>query len=134
MTAHTPGLEDYEASIGELAGRYVDVDDLAWQPTPVKGVDMKVLLRDPDTGLLTALFRWEPDTKLDLHEHIEIEQSFVLSGSLTDEEGTVTAGNFVWRPKGNRHSPWTDDGVLLIAFFLKPNRFLEGAAAGQELA
>ncbi len=65
---------------------------------------MKVLVEDTATGLLTALFRWQPGAELTLHEHVEIEQTFVLEGSLVDEEGEVTAGNYVWRPKGNRHS------------------------------
>ena len=60
---------------------------------------MKVLLEDKDTGLLTALFRWQPGSELTLHEHVEVEQTFVLEGSLVDDEGEVTAGNYVWRPK-----------------------------------
>jgi anti-sigma factor ChrR (cupin superfamily) len=134
MPALTPSLEAYEAKIGPLASRYVDVEALPWKPTPTAGVDMKVLLRDEETGLMTALFRWQPGTNLDLHEHIEIEQSYILSGSLEDDEGIARAGEFVWRPSGNRHAPWSTEGCLLIAFFLKPNRFLEGVAAGQELA
>lgn len=132
MPAVTPG-DDALAALPALASRYVDVEALPWKPTPTPGIDMKVLVHDDESGLLTALFRWEPGTRLDLHEHVEIEQSFVVSGSLEDEEGRVTAGNFVWRPPGNRHSPWSTDGCLLISFFLKPNVFLEGPAAGQEL-
>jgi anti-sigma factor ChrR (cupin superfamily) len=133
VAAITPTMEDLEARMGPLASRYVDVEALPWRPTPTEGIDMKVLLRDEETGLLTALFRWAPGTSLDLHEHIEIEQSYILSGSLEDDEGVVTAGNFVWRPQGNRHAPWSREGCLLIAFFLKPNRFLAGVAEGQEL-
>ena len=46
------------------------------------------------------------------------------------ETVNLTAGNFVWRPTGNRHDAWSPDGCLLIAFFLKPNKFLEGPLAG----
>jgi anti-sigma factor ChrR (cupin superfamily) len=123
------GIEALDA----LASRYVDVDTLPWKPTPSDGIDMKVLLEDKDTGLLTALFRWAPGSHLALHEHREIEQSFVLEGSIVDAEGEVTAGNFVWRPAGNRHDAWSPGGCLLIAFFLKPNRFLEGPLAGSLL-
>ena len=41
-------------------------------------------------------------TSLDLHEHIEIEQTWVISGAIVDDEGEVREGNFVWRPAGNR--------------------------------
>jgi len=118
---------------GELASRYVNVDDLPWKPTPTPGIDMKVLLDVPETGLLTALFRWAPGTALPLHEHVEIEQTYVLSGSIVDDEGEVREGNYVWRPKGNRHIARSPNGALVLSFFLKPNKFLEGDLAGKEL-
>lgn len=118
---------------GELASRYVNVDELPWKPTPTEGIDMKILLDVPETGLLTALFRWQPGTELPLHEHVEIEQTYVLSGSIVDDEGEVREGNYVWRPKGNRHIARSPHGALVLSFFLKPNKFLEGELAGQEL-
>lgn len=130
--AHTPHLSGEDA-LSELASRYVLVDQLPWKPTPTPGIDMKVLLEDRDSGLLTALFRWQPGTALDLHEHVEIEQTYVLQGSIVDDEGEVTAGDYVWRPKGNRHLARSPNGALVISFFLKPNKFLTGKLAGQEL-
>lgn len=132
MAATTPHMAGIE-SLQPLDSRYVDVESLPWKPTPAPGVDMKVLLEDKETGLLTALFRWQPGTYLDLHEHVEIEQSYILEGSIKDVEGEATAGNFVWRPSGNRHEVTSPNGCLLVAFFLKPNKFLAGPAAGQNL-
>lgn len=132
MPAMTPYADDLNA-LPPLASRYVQVDELPWKPTGFPGIDMKVLLREPETGLLTALFRWEPGAVLPLHEHVEIEQTYVLEGSIVDEEGETTPGNFSWRPKGNQHRAHAPNGALLIAFFLKPNVFLEGAAAGTTL-
>jgi hypothetical protein len=57
----------------------------------------------------------------------------MLSGSLVDVEGEVLEGNYVWRPAGNRHVAKSPNGALVLCFFLKPNRFLEGELAGQEL-
>lgn len=132
MTATTPHLTN-EDMLGPLASRYVNVDDLPWKPTPCAGIEMKVLLEDKDTGLLTALFRWQPGSELTLHEHVEVEQTFVLQGSLIDDEGEVTAGNYVWRPKGNRHIAKSPNGALVLSVFLKPNIFLGGAAEGIQL-
>ena len=132
MTATTPFLAN-EDMLGPLASRYVDVDRLPWKPTPCPGIEMKVLLEDKDTGLLTALFRWQPGAELTLHEHVEVEQTFVLEGSLVDDEGEVTAGNYVWRPKGNRHIAKSPNGALVLSIFLKPNIFLGGANEGQQL-
>jgi anti-sigma factor ChrR (cupin superfamily) len=94
---------------------------------------MKVLLEDPDSGLMTALFRWQPGAELALHEHVEVEQTFVIEGSLVDEEGEVTAGNYVWRPKGNRHTACSPNGALVLSMFLKPNIFLSGENEGRQL-
>jgi anti-sigma factor ChrR (cupin superfamily) len=132
MTATTPFLQKAE-KLGPLASRYVEVESLPWKPTPCPGIDMKVLLEDPETGLLTALFRWQPGSELALHEHVEIEQTFVLEGSLVDDEGEVRAGNYVWRPKGNRHIARSPGGALVLSMFLKPNIFLAGDGAGQDL-
>jgi anti-sigma factor ChrR (cupin superfamily) len=132
MTAHTPFLQG-EASLQALDSRYVDVASLPWKPTPTPGIDMKVLLQDKESGLLTALFRWEPGTELGLHEHVEIEQTYVLEGSIVDDEGEVLAGDYVWRPRGNRHVARSPGGALVLSFFLKPNRFLLGDLAGKAL-
>lgn len=132
MVAATPLLKD-EEKLDPLASRYVDVDALPWKPTPCDGIDMKILLHDEETGLMTALFRWAPGSTLPLHEHVEIEQSYILEGSIVDEEGEATAGNFVWRPARNRHAATSPNGALLLAMFLKPNIFLTDELAGREL-
>lgn len=132
MPAMTPFADELNA-LPALASRYVQVDELPWKPTGFPGIEMKVLLREAETGLLTALFKWEPGAVLPLHEHVEIEQTYVLEGSIVDEEGETTVGNFSWRPKGNQHRATAPDGALLIAFFLKPNVFLEGPTAGATL-
>ena len=132
MAAATPMLKEQDA-LSPLASRFVDVDGLPWKPTQCEGVEMKILLEDPATGLMTALFRWQPGARLPLHEHVEIEQTYVLEGSILDDEGEVTAGNYVWRPAGNRHEAVAPNGALVLGMFLKPNKFLDGELEGQEL-
>ncbi|HTP96920.1 MAG TPA: cupin domain-containing protein [Burkholderiales bacterium] len=108
-----------------LASRYVDVAALSWQDTRWPKIKMKVLLDDKESGLFTALMRWEPGAELPLHEHVRIEQTYVLEGSLEDDEGACRAGQFVWRPAGSRHVARAPDGALLLAHFLAPNRFFD---------
>jgi hypothetical protein len=43
------------------------------------------------------------------------------------------AGDFVWRPRGNRHVARSRTGALVLCFFLKPNIFRDGGLDGQEL-
>jgi anti-sigma factor ChrR (cupin superfamily) len=128
MTAQTPHAKNH-TGLDPLASRYVDVSTIPWEPTPYPGVEWKVLLRDENSGLLTALFKWAPGSELPLHEHVEIEQTYVLEGSIEDEEGEVTAGNFVWRPAGSRHVAKSRNGALLLGTFLRPNKFFGQQAA-----
>lgn len=121
MAATTPGYDF--GSLSSLASRLVETDALTWAPTPFAGIEVKTLLKDEATGLLTCLFKWEPGAVLPMHEHVELEQTFVLQGSLVDEDGEVTAGNYVWRPAGSKHVARAPNGALVLCFFLKPNRF-----------
>jgi len=114
-----------ESTLSALDSRYVDVAGLPWQDTRWPKIRMKVLLDDKASGLLTALMRWEPGAELPLHEHVRIEQTYVLEGSLEDSEGECTAGNFVWRPAGSRHVARTPRGALLLAIFQAPNKFFD---------
>lgn len=128
MAMLTPHAKDHEG-LGRLASRYVDVADLPWTPTRFKGVDMKILMEDKETGISTALVRFAPGATLPDHEHVELEQTYVLEGSLEDHEGVATAGNYVWRPAGSRHDAHAPKGCLALSFFLRPNKFFDKPAA-----
>lgn len=125
ITPHLKGAELLE----ELSSRYVDVDSLPWVSGGADGIQRKILMEDKERGILAALIRWSPGASLPMHEHQDFEQTYVLEGSLSDHEGECTAGNYVWRPPGSRHRAWSTNGCLLLAIFLKPNKFLEGPKA-----
>ncbi len=125
--AHTPDLRG-QGTLDPSLSRYVEVSDLPWKPTQSAGIEIKILLQDKKTGLMTALFRWQAGARLAMHEHVEIEQSYVLSGSIVDDEGEATAGNYVWRPKGHRHYAVSPNGAVVLCMFLRPNVFLEEEA------
>ena len=64
------------------------------------------------------------------HEHVKIEQTYMLEGNLVDKEGPVAgleakAGEFVWREPGSRRVAWTPEGALMLAMFQMPNKFFE---------
>jgi anti-sigma factor ChrR (cupin superfamily) len=124
MSTHTPGF-DQEAHLAPLSSRYLNVDALPWVPSRFPGVDIKILMTDPATGLHTSLTRFAPGASLPDHEHVGIEQSWVLEGRLVDEEGECKAGQFVWRPAGNRHTAHAPEGALVLGFFQKPNKFFD---------
>ena len=128
MAIVTPGAANH-GNLGPLASRYVDVETLPWVATRFPGVYMRILMEDKETGLMTALVRFAPGAVLPDHEHVELEQTWVLEGALEDDEGVVTAGNYVWRPAGNRHHARAPQGCIALSFFLKPNKFFDAGAA-----
>ena len=123
MAIETPGYASRHAALAALSSRHVQVDELPWQSTRFPGIQIKVLMEDTATGLQTVLTRMAPGSILTDHEHVELEQSWVLEGRLVDHEGEVKAGNYVWRPAGSRHSASAPEGALVLGFFLKPNHF-----------
>lgn len=123
MAAHTPDWKA-EGKLEPLSSRYVKMQDLSWRKTAFPGVEIKVLLEDKETGLMTSLTRMAPGAVLPLHEHAGVEQTYVLEGRLVDGEGEVKAGEYVWRPAGSRHVATAPEGALLLGMFLQPNRFL----------
>ncbi len=91
---------------------------------------MKPLLVDKETGLVTAMMKFAPGAVLPDHEHVKIEQTYILEGTLVDKEGaaeglSVGPGEFVWREAGSRNVAWTPQGGLMLAMFQVPNRFFE---------
>ena len=123
MALETPALAD--RNLPELASRYVKTDEIPWEPmTQCTGVEMKVLVRDQDTGLFTGLFKLEPGAVIPDHVHNEIEQTYILEGEFEDDDGVAGAGDFIWRPAGSRHEARSPNGCLILGFFLKPNTFL----------
>ena len=122
MSLETPALRG--RGLDALASRYVRTDEVPWERM-CEGIDMKVLVRDDESGLFTGLFSLAPGAVVPDHVHNDIEQTYVLEGTFSDGDGDAHAGDFIWRPKGNRHEAYTRDGCTILAFFLKPNTFLK---------
>jgi anti-sigma factor ChrR (cupin superfamily) len=106
---------------------YVKPQDMEWQPTPYKGIRIKVLYQDKAKGELTCLLKWEPGASLPFHKHPEIEQTWVLEGSFYDHDGIARAGEYVWRKPGSFHQTHSDEGAVILAIYRKPNVFYNTA-------
>ena len=129
MDAVTPKDAVASAALA-LASHHVKVGEMEWQKTRFSGCEVKTLLFDRDSGLVTALMRFAPGAVLPDHEHVKIEQTYVLEGKLVDKEGpaeglSVGPGEFVWREAGSRHVATTPEGGLMLAMFQVPNKFFE---------
>jgi anti-sigma factor ChrR (cupin superfamily) len=108
--------------------------EMEWKKTRFPGCEVKGLLLDRQTGLVTALMRLAPGAVLPDHEHVKIEQTYMLEGKLVDKEGpmaglSVGPGEFVWREARTRHLAWTPEGGLMLAMFQVPTSFSRRTAA-----
>jgi anti-sigma factor ChrR (cupin superfamily) len=116
--------------VDDLRSRHLKPAEMAWEKQRFPGCEVKPLLFDAKSGIATMLVRMQPGAVLPDHEHVLIEQTYVIEGSLVDKEGPDTGtevgpGEFVWRPAGSRHVAWSPKGGLFLAMFQIPNKFFE---------
>jgi anti-sigma factor ChrR (cupin superfamily) len=92
----------------------ITLSDLAWQERQ-PGMRAKSIWEHPESQRRAVLTRIEPEAKLPLHRHVGDELVFVIEGALSDEFGTVTAGNVGYRPNGCVHRISTQHGATVLA-------------------
>jgi anti-sigma factor ChrR (cupin superfamily) len=116
----------------DLRSRHVRPQEMPWEKMRFPGCECKTLLFDPKSGMATVLMKMAPGATLPDHEHVMVEQTYVLSGTLADKEGPDTGlvigpGEFVSRPAGSRHVAWSPTGGEMLAIFQIPNKFFDEA-------
>ena len=123
----SPGAGSRNPATGRTAqiggSVYVKPQEIEWEPTQFEGISIKVLYEDKPKGEMTCLLKWEPGAALPMHQHPEIEQTFVIEGSFYDHDGICRAGEFVWRRVGSFHETHSDEGAVILAVYRKPNVF-----------
>jgi anti-sigma factor ChrR (cupin superfamily) len=92
----------------------ISIADLPWQDRQ-PGVRMKSLWTDPATKRQALLTRVEPGAQLPRHRHVGDELLYVIEGALSDDFGTVTAGNMGYRPNGCVHAISAKNGATVLA-------------------
>ena len=92
----------------------IAIADLPWQERQ-PGVRAKSLWADPATKRQALLTRVEPGAALPRHRHVGDELLYVVEGALSDDFGTVTAGNMGYRPNGCVHAISSKNGATVLA-------------------
>jgi quercetin dioxygenase-like cupin family protein len=105
---------------------YVRPQDMEWGETQFDKVWIKTLYEDRAKGESTVLIKLEPGAHLPFHKHPELEQAYVLEGSMYDHDGVCHAGEYVWRKAGSFHENRSDTGAVIFAVYRKQNIFLNG--------
>ena len=112
-----------EAINGNLSVRAVaDTTPMEWTPSPSGSVWRKRvhLVGPPESGQVTSVVRYEPDSRFPAHDHPGGEEILVLEGVFSDEHGHWPAGTFLLNPEGFRHARVSEPGCVL---FVKLRQF-----------
>jgi hypothetical protein len=88
---------------------------LDWTPSPIPGVDRRMLDRIGDeVARATSIVRYAPHSRFSPHTHGGGEEFLVLDGVFQDEHGDYPAGTYVRNPPTTRHTPGSDRGCSLF--------------------
>ena len=88
---------------------------LAWVPSPIAGVDRRMLDRIGDEiARATSIVRYAPNSHFSAHTHGGGEEFVVLDGVFEDEHGQYPAGSYIRNPPTSRHTPGSAPGCTLF--------------------
>ena len=89
--------------------------DLDWQPSPMAGVERRMLDRIGDEkARATTIVRYAPGSHFSAHTHGGGEEFLVLDGIFQDEHGDYPAGSYVRNPPGSSHTPGAEPGCVIL--------------------
>jgi len=88
---------------------------LAWAPSPIAGVERRMLDRIGDeVARATSIVRYAPHSHFSRHTHTGGEEFFVLEGVFQDEHGDYPAGSYVRNPPTSAHTPGSEPGCTIL--------------------
>jgi anti-sigma factor ChrR (cupin superfamily) len=93
----------------------IETAAMTWEESPSAGVRRKKLEREAaESGQVTSVVRYDPDSHFHPHMHLRGEEIFVLRGVFEDEHNHYPAGTYLRNPPGTRHAPGSKDGCDLL--------------------
>jgi anti-sigma factor ChrR (cupin superfamily) len=88
---------------------------LAWVPSPIAGVDRRMLDRiGGEVARATSIVRYAPKSRFSPHTHGGGEEFLVLDGVFQDEHGDYPAGSYIRNPPTSHHRPGSELGCVLF--------------------
>src|SRR5690242_4325689 len=93
----------------------VHADRLAWTPSPIAGVDRRMLDRiGEEVARATSIVRYAPNSRFSPHTHGGGEEFLVLHGVFQDEHGDFPAGAYIRNPPTSSHTPGSATGCTIF--------------------
>ncbi|MEM7689405.1 MAG: cupin domain-containing protein [Pseudomonadota bacterium] len=97
------------------AAVFTHTDTLDWVPSPMAGVDRRMLDRvGGEVARATSIVRYAEGSAFPEHTHSGGEEFIVLEGVFQDEHGDYPAGTYVRNPVGTHHIPRSDPGCTIF--------------------
>ena len=94
---------------------HVQSEDIAWQASPMPGVDRRMLDRiGGEVARATTIVRYAPKSHFSAHTHTGGEEFIVLDGVFQDEHGDFPAGTYVRNPPTSSHTPGSEAGCTIF--------------------
>src|SRR5271166_4896031 len=88
---------------------------LSWIPSPMKGVDRRILDRVGDeVARATSIVRYAPHSHFSAHTHGGGEEFLVLEGVFQDEHGDFPTGSYIRNPPTTSHTPGSEPGCTIF--------------------
>lgn len=105
------------------AGEFVSIrsSEGRWREL-MEGVLLKKLHVDPATGITTSLVRMMPGTALPIHQHIGVEQFYVIEGDCQVAGQELTSGDYHRAETGSTHQTTSTVGGTLL-LLIAPERY-----------
>lgn len=94
-----------------------DSKQVDWQGSSTEGFYYKPLVRDQHMGISTLLMKVDPGAFSPLHAHDDIEQIYIMEGSIYDQDKTYNQGEFIIRSPGTMHTTGSENGAVVLLFF-----------------
>ena len=93
----------------------VHAEQLAWTPSPMAGVDRRMLDRiGGEVARATSIVRYAPGSRFSAHTHTGGEEFVVLEGVFQDEFDDFPEGTYVRNPPSTSHTPGSEAGCTIF--------------------
>ncbi len=117
-TSHKPYSEKgciilvklHQFDVDDAAHFHVDTAQLEYQDGGAPGVKF-AMLHEFD-GERVKMVRWDAGSRFPEHDHPAGSETYVLSGTLSDEYGDYPAGSWIRSAPGSSHNPFSENGAL----------------------
>ena len=93
----------------------VNLNQVKWQPSPMPGVERKMLDRiGTEVARATTVVRFLAGKAFSPHTHNGGEEFLVLNGVFSDETGDYGPLSYVRNPPGSSHTPFSEQGCEIF--------------------